>query len=70
MYLHVKFVNSACKILIIGAGGLGMGLKESTLIAAFIAQTFGVQSVLNCTCVIEKVQTACAKYCLLRFIYA
>ena len=41
----------------------GGGLK----IAAFLIQKFGVE-VSTCTCVIEIIQTARAKYCFLSFI--
>ena len=60
LYLHVELVQFACEIFIWWGGG---GLK----IAAFLIQEFGLE-VNKCTCVIEIIQTALAKYCLLSFI--
>jgi hypothetical protein len=59
LYLHVELVHFASEILIMGEGVLK--------IAAFLIQKFGLE-VSTCTCIIEIIQTACAKYCLLSFI--
>ena len=57
--LSICIEHFACEILMGGGGGLK--------IAAFLIQKFGVE-VSTCTCVIEIIQTARAKYCLLSFI--
>ena len=57
LYLHVELVHFACEILIRGVCVLK--------ITAFLIQKFGLEV---STCIIEIIQTARAKYCLLSFI--
>ena len=42
IYIHVKLAQSACEILVIGVRGGGGLKKESTHIAAFLVQKFGL----------------------------
>jgi hypothetical protein len=59
LYLHVEVVHFACQILIIGGGGVkNRGIFHTEI---------GLE-VSTCTCIIELIQTARAKYSLLSVI--